>query len=97
MELSHELVDTRSGRSVTVRDCPVRVVGDDALRAEVTAFFAGPVEVLSPAPDAPADGRGTALRVLQPDEDGWFEACLFQAAAELGLRHLRRLGGGEDA
>ncbi|HVA22402.1 MAG TPA: hypothetical protein VNN74_09960 [Candidatus Micrarchaeia archaeon] len=94
MELIHELIDARSGRSVTVRDRPVRILGDETLRAEVAAFFAGPVEVLTPAPDAPPDGRGTALEVLQPESRGWFEACIAQAAAELGLRRLRRFGDG---
>ncbi|HUY97423.1 MAG TPA: hypothetical protein VMW47_07385 [Verrucomicrobiae bacterium] len=73
------------------------MTGDETLRAEVTAFFAGAVEVLGPAPDAPSGGRGTAIRLLQPGDDGWFEACLFQAAAELGLRHLRRLGAGSGS
>ncbi len=92
MKLIHELIDPATGRSVTVRAHPVRIDGDETLRAAVADYFAGPVEALTPLRQTTCAGRGTLLQVLHPGDADWFDACLDQASAGLGLRHLRRFG-----
>ncbi|HUY61513.1 MAG TPA: hypothetical protein VMW49_06515 [Candidatus Dormibacteraeota bacterium] len=89
--LYHELTDPETGLSVRVDEAPLRVSGDEQLRARVAAYLTGPIEVLAPVVREHPYERGTRVELLQPEQERWLEACLEQAASDLGLHHHRRL------